>query len=54
MAYTLPVDIVPGLAGALWAVTFLALQLIQHLYFTHVGLWTRLRAQATHTTANAT
>lgn len=44
MAYTLPVDTVPALGGALWAATFIALQVIQHVYFTRVRLWSRLRA----------
>lgn len=43
MAYTLPVDVVPALGGALWAVTFVVLQVIQQIYFTRVGLWTGLR-----------
>lgn len=54
MAYTLPVDTVPGLAGALWAVTFVALQAMQHLYFTRVGLWTWLRGRAAHSSTAPT
>lgn len=42
MAYALPVDVVPALGGALWAVTFLALQVIQHRYVTRAGLWDSL------------
>jgi hypothetical protein len=39
MAYTLPIDVVPALAGSLWLVTFLALQLITNIYFVRAGLW---------------
>lgn len=46
MAYTLPVDTVPALGGALWAITFIALQIVQHLYFSRVGLWASLRAKS--------
>ena len=45
MAYTLPLDVLPGLAGSLWLVTFLALQVITNIYFAGAGLWTTL-AQA--------
>lgn len=45
MAYSLPVDAVPGLSAALWAVTFVALQVAQHVYFTRSGLWRALRGQ---------
>lgn len=48
MAYALPVDAVPGLAAGLWAVTFVALQLAQHVYFTRTGLWRALREQPDH------
>jgi intracellular septation protein A len=43
MAYALPVDTVPGLGGALTAVTFVGLQVVQQIYFVRVGLWQRLR-----------
>ncbi|PFG31854.1 hypothetical protein ATJ78_2836 [Paramicrobacterium agarici] len=42
MAYALPVDLVPVIAGALWAVTFVVLQVIQHRYFARAGLWRRV------------
>jgi hypothetical protein len=45
MAYALPLDVVPGLAGSLWLVTFLALQVITNIYFARAGLWKTL-AQA--------
>jgi hypothetical protein len=51
MAYTLPVDAVPGIAAGLWIVTFLALQVFQHLYFTHSGLWRTLREPGTRVEA---
>ncbi|MCW4457843.1 VC0807 family protein [Microbacterium sp. MPKO10] len=47
MAYALPVDLVPVIAGALWAVTFVVLQIVQHRYFTRVGLWRRVSEYAT-------
>lgn len=53
MAYTLPVDTVPALGAALWAVTFVLLQIIQHIYFTRAGLWPGLRGQPSHTVTNA-
>ena len=39
MAYTLPVDVVPGLGGALWPVTFVVLQVITNVYFFRSGFW---------------
>ncbi|MDQ6798773.1 MAG: hypothetical protein M3011_12295 [Actinomycetota bacterium] len=42
MAYSLPADLVPGLGGALWLVTFIALQVITNIYFLRSGLWTIL------------
>lgn len=44
LAYTLPVDSVPALGTALYGVTFVAVQVLQHLYFRRVGLWRRLAA----------
>jgi hypothetical protein len=44
MAYTLPVAVVPGLGGALWPATFVALQVITNVYYHHAGLWTVLGA----------
>lgn len=49
MAYALPVDMVPALAAALWAVTFMVLQVAQHIYFTRAGLWRALRRQPSET-----
>ncbi len=46
MAYTLPVDVVPGLGGALWPVTFIMLQVITNVYFWRAGLWRILRGTA--------
>ncbi|HVA91171.1 MAG TPA: VC0807 family protein [Chloroflexota bacterium] len=45
MAYTLPVDLVPGLGGALWPVTFVVLQVITNLYFWRAGFWLLLRGE---------
>ncbi|WP_269854773.1 VC0807 family protein [Streptomyces sp. RPT161] len=39
MAYTLPVDTVPALGGALWPVTLLLLQLVNGAYYEVAGLW---------------
>ncbi len=38
MAYTLPVDVVPGLGGALYPVTFILLQVITNVYYQRAGL----------------
>jgi hypothetical protein len=46
MAYTLPVDLVPGLGGALWPITFFVLQVITNVYFLRAGLWLILRREA--------
>ncbi len=43
MAYALPLDDVPALAGALWLVTFALLQIITNIYLARAGLWTVLR-----------
>ena len=43
MAYALPVDDVPALAGALWLVTFLLSQIITNVYLSRSGLWPILR-----------
>lgn len=45
MAYTLPVDLVPGLGGALWPVTFVVLQVITNVYFSRAGFWLILRGE---------
>lgn len=39
MAYALPVDVVPGLNGALYAVLFLVLQVITNIYYFRAGLY---------------
>jgi hypothetical protein len=44
MAYTLPINTVPALAGALWPVTFIALQVATNVYFARSGLWRILRS----------
>lgn len=45
MAYTLPVDLVPGLGAALWPVTFVVLQVITNVYFRRAGFWHILRGE---------
>lgn len=52
MAYTLPVDVVPALSGGLWAVTFVALQIIQQAYFARVGLWASLSVSRLPSSSN--
>ena len=52
MAYTLPIDSVPGLSGALWIVTLVALQIITNIYFLRSGLWTVLLGEADQTALN--
>ncbi|MGD3110611.1 VC0807 family protein [Streptomyces sp. YGL11-2] len=39
MAYTLPVNVVPGLGGLLWPVTMVLLQLLNGVYYRLAGLW---------------
>lgn len=39
MAYTLPVDAVPGLGGLLWPVTLVLLQVVNGVYYEFAGLW---------------
>lgn len=39
MAYTLPVDAVPGLGALLWPVTLLLLQVVNGVYYEVAGLW---------------
>ncbi|MGH3194920.1 MAG: VC0807 family protein [Streptosporangiaceae bacterium] len=39
MAYTLPIGLVPALGGALWPVTFIALQVVTNVYFARSGFW---------------
>ncbi|MEU3626237.1 hypothetical protein BS329_04640 [Amycolatopsis coloradensis] len=48
MAYALPMDAVPALGTALYGVTFVAVQVLQHLYFRHAGLWRRLAEEPVH------
>lgn len=44
MAYTLPMDLVPGLGAVLWPVTLVLLQLVNGVYYEVAGLW-RLTAR---------
>ena len=43
MAATLPIGIIPALGGALWPVTFIALQVVTNVYFARSGFWLILR-----------
>jgi hypothetical protein len=45
ISYTLPIDEVPGLGGALYPLTFLALQLVTNVYYTRAGLYGLLGAR---------
>lgn len=47
MSYTLPVDVVPALGGALWPVTFLLLQIVTNVYYHWAGLYRLLGARWT-------
>jgi len=44
MSYTLPVSVVPGLGGALWPVTFAAIQVVTNVYYHRAGLYRLLGA----------
>lgn len=43
MAWTLPINLVPALGGALWPVTFIVLQVVTNVYFARSGFWGILR-----------
>jgi len=45
MSFTLPVDVVPGLGGALWPVTFLVIQVVTNIYYNGAGLYRILGAR---------
>ena len=45
MAYSLPIDVVPGLGGALWPVTFVLIQLVTNVYYHRAGLYRILEAR---------
>ena len=45
ISYTLPIDQVPGIGGALYPVTFIALQLITNIYYMRAGLYPLLGAR---------
>jgi intracellular septation protein A len=44
MAYSLPVDVVPGLGAALWPVTFVLIQIVTNVYYHRAGLYRILGA----------
>jgi hypothetical protein len=44
MSYTLPVGAVPALGGALWPVTFIAIQVVTNVYYHRAGLYRLLSA----------
>src|SRR6202012_490933 len=44
MSYTLPIAVVPALAGALWPVTFILIQLVTNVYSHRAGLYRLLGA----------
>jgi hypothetical protein len=43
MAYALPIGVAPALGGALWPVTFIALQVVTNVYFARSGFWRILK-----------
>jgi hypothetical protein len=45
MAYLLPISMVPALGGALWPVTFVAIQIITNVYYHLAGLYRILGAR---------
>jgi hypothetical protein len=45
MSYSLPVDVVPGLGGALWPVTFVIIQVVTNIYYHRAGLYRILGAR---------
>jgi hypothetical protein len=45
ISYTLPIDQVPGIGGALYPITFIVLQVITNVYYTRAGLYPLLGAR---------
>jgi hypothetical protein len=45
MSYSLPIDVVPGLGGALWPVTFVVIQVVTNVYYHRAGLYRILGAR---------
>ena len=45
MSYALPVSTVPALAGLLWPVTFVLIQVVTNIYYHRAGLWQILGAR---------
>ncbi len=45
IAHSLPVDVAPGLGGALYPVTFVVLQVVTNVYYHRVGLYRILGAR---------
>jgi hypothetical protein len=45
MSYSLPIDVVPGLGGALWPVTFVVIQVVTNVYYHWAGLYRILGAR---------
>jgi hypothetical protein len=45
MSYTLPIAAVPALAGLLWPVTFVLIQIVTNVYYHLAGLWQILGAR---------
>jgi hypothetical protein len=45
MSYSLPINVVPGLGGALWPVTFVLIQLVTNVYYHRAGLYRILQAR---------
>ena len=44
IAYSMPIDVVPAAAGALYPATFLMLQVIDQINYRRSGLWQILLA----------
>ena len=45
MSFTLPVDVVPGIGGALWPVTLVVIQVVTNIYYNLAGLYRILGAR---------
>jgi hypothetical protein len=45
MSFTLPINVVPGLGGILWPVTFVLVQVITNVYYHRAGLYQMLGAR---------
>jgi hypothetical protein len=54
IAYTMPIDAVPGTQLALFIITLLLMQVVTNVYYARAGLWTLIRDGGTNHDAEST